>query len=420
MNLGAIWGLLKETVSEWSEDRVPRLGAALAYYTGFSLAPLLLIMISIAGLVFGREAVQGQIVEQLRGLVGNEGAEAIQGMMQSAARPRTGAFAAAISVATLLFGASGVFGALQDSLNTIWEVTPKPGRGVLGLIKDRFISFTMVLGMGFLLLVALFVSAALVALGTFLGGILPAPEFVLQAINLVVSFAVITLLFAMIYKVLPDVEIRWGDVWIGAAFTALLFILGKFALGLYLGKSSMSSAYGAAGSLIVVLLWVYYSAQILFFGAEFTQVYANRFGSRVVPDEDAVPITEEARAEQGMPRKEQVVAADRAQQEVSGAREAHGEPQFTPSRRSVSSATAYTTGGQPQHAPSQRSASAATTHTTGGRPQHAQSFTAVGMTIGVAWLTLLVGLLIGAAGSLIGLLAGAVMPLLRLLRPPRV
>ncbi len=313
MNLGAIWGLLKETVSEWSEDRVPRLGAALAYYTGFSLAPLLLIMISIAGLVFGREAVQGQIVEQLRGLVGNEGAEAIQGMMQSAARPRTGAFAAAISVATLLFGASGVFGALQDSLNTIWEVTPKPGRGVLGLIKDRFISFTMVLGMGFLLLVALFVSAALVALGTFLGGILPAPEFVLQAINLVVSFAVITLLFAMIYKVLPDVEIRWGDVWIGAAFTALLFILGKFALGLYLGKSSMSSAYGAAGSLIVVLLWVYYSAQILFFGAEFTQVYANRFGSRVVPDEDAVPITEEARAEQGMPRKER-----RCQLEVGG------------------------------------------------------------------------------------------------------
>ena len=309
MNLRAIFALFKEAVSEWLEDRASRLGAALAYYTAVSLAPLLIILIAIAGMVLGREAVQGRIVAQIQGMVGKTGADAIQAMIASASQPKAGIIATAISIATLLFGASGVFGALQDALNTIWEVTPKPGRGMLGMIRDRFVSFTMLLGVGFLLLVALVLSAGLAALGKFVGGMLPVPEVVLQAVNLIISFGVITLLFAMIFKILPDAEIRWNDVWIGAAVTSLLFTIGKFVLGLYLGKSSAGSAYGAAGSLIVVLLWVYYSAQILFFGAEFTQVYANTYGSRVVPSPDAVPLTPEAQAEQGMPRRETVDAA---------------------------------------------------------------------------------------------------------------
>jgi membrane protein len=185
---------------------------------------------------------------------------------------------------------------------------------MMGMIRDRFVSFTMLLGVGFLLLVALVLSAGLAALGKFVGGMLPVPEVVLQAVNLIISFGVITLLFAMIFKILPDAEIRWNDVWIGAAVTSLLFTIGKFVLGLYLGKSSAGSAYGAAGSLIVVLLWVYYSAQILFFGAEFTQVYANTYGSRVVPSPDALPLTEEAQAEQGMPRRETVEAAQAREQ----------------------------------------------------------------------------------------------------------
>jgi membrane protein len=185
-------------------------------------------------------------------------------------------------------------------MNTVWEVAPKPGRGILGLIKDRFFSLTMVLGVGFLLLVSLALSAALAAAGQFRGEVLPLPEVVMRVLNFIVSFAVITLLFAMVFKILPDVKIHWGDVWVGAAMTALLFTVGKRLLGLYLGRGSVGSAYGAAGSIIVVLIWVYYSAQILFFGAEVTQVYANRYESYIKPDEDAVPVTKEARAEQGI------------------------------------------------------------------------------------------------------------------------
>lgn len=304
MKSKSTWELIKATFADWSEDKASRLAAALAYYTVFSIAPVLIISIAIAGLVFGHDAAQGQIVNQIRGMIGEESAKEIETMIVSASKPSSGILGSIVGIALLLFGASGVFGQLQDGLNTIWEVEAKPGRGVWGIIKDRFLSFTMVLGVGFLLLVSLVLSTALAALGEYLNALLPGVSWLWQIVNFVISFGVITLLFAMIYQYLPDVNIRWGDVWIGAAATALLFTIGKFLIGLYLGNSDIGSTYGAAGALVIILVWVYYSAQILFLGAEFTQVYANEYGSRIVPDEDAVPVTEEARAEQGMPRKQ--------------------------------------------------------------------------------------------------------------------
>ncbi len=299
MKLIAAWALLKETFAAWSEDKVPRLGAALAYYTTFSLAPLLLIVVGVAALVFGEEAAQGRIVEQISGLVGEKGAEAIQAMLQSASEETSsGVVAAIVGVVALLFGASGVFGELQDALNTIWGVKPKPGRAILGAIKDRFFSFAMVLAIAFLLLVSLVVTAALAAVGKFGSGLIP--EAFLQALNLAVSLGVVTLLFAMIFKILPDVRIAWRDVWIGAFATAVLFTVGKSLIGLYLGKSAVGSAFGAAGSLVIVLVWIYYSAQILFLGAEITQVHARHYGTGVVPAADAVLVTAEARREQGL------------------------------------------------------------------------------------------------------------------------
>lgn len=311
MKFNVIAELFKTTIKEWSEDKASRLAAALAYYTVVALAPLLIILIAIAGLVFGREAAQGQIVDQIGTLVGDQSTSAIQDIIVNANQPKSSFIASVIGIATLLFGASGVFGALQDGLNTIWEVQPKPGRGIIGIIKDRFVSLTMVFGVGFLLLVSLVVSAGLAAMGEYVGGLLPLPEIVLQSLNFIISLVVITLLFAMIFKFLPDAEITWGDVWIGAAITALLFTIGKLLIGIYLGRSNVGSAYGAAGAMIVILIWVYYSAQILFLGAEFTQVYANKHGSRIKPDEDAVAVTEEERGEQGMPRKETVQAESR-------------------------------------------------------------------------------------------------------------
>jgi membrane protein len=225
-------------------------------------------------------------------------------MVQSAAQNRsTGVMATILGTAALLFGATGVFGELQDSLNTIWEVKPKPGRGWRGLVQDRLLSVGMVLAVAFLLVVSLVVSATLAAVGTFVGGYVGALAPVWHAIDVLVSVAVLTALFAAIFKWLPDVHIAWRDVWIGAAVTAILFTLGKLLIGLYLGRSSVTSVYGAAGSLVILLLWVYYSAQILFFGAELTQVWANQYGSRVVPAANAEPVTEEARAQQGMPRR---------------------------------------------------------------------------------------------------------------------
>jgi membrane protein len=287
-----MWDLLKQTFAQWNKDKVPRLGAALAYYTVFSIVPLLVIIIAMIGLVFGQEAAQSYILQQLETLLGEQSTAAIKDMIQRANQPTTGILATLVALATLLFGASGLFGQLQDSLNSIWGVEPKE-RGIWGVIQDRFFSFMAVLGTGFLLLVSLVMSAGLAAFGKWFGGWLPAPEFVLQTLNFLLSFAVITALFALMFKVLPDARIAWSDVWIGAALTALLFTIGKFAIGVYLGKSDVGSAYGAAGSLVILLVWVYYSAQILLFGAEFTQVYANRAGDRIVPSKKAISVDPE-------------------------------------------------------------------------------------------------------------------------------
>ena len=300
MNIKTILAVLKETFSEWNNDKASRLAAALAYYTVFSLAPLLIIVIAIAGAVFGEEAARGEIVGQIQGLVGTDGAKFIETAIESASKPKAGTIASLISIAVLLFGASGLFAQLQDALNTIWEVQPKPDQGVIAIIRARFLSFTMVLGVGFLLLVSLVLSAALAAVVNFLGNLIPGIGFLLQAANFLLGFGITTLLFGLIYKVLPDVKIVWGDVWIGAIITSLLFSIGRFLLGLYLGNSTFGSTYGAAGSVVILLVWVYYAAQILFFGAEFTQVYARRYGSRIVPAKNAIPITAQARAEQGM------------------------------------------------------------------------------------------------------------------------
>jgi len=307
--------LLKQTFTEWSEDKAPRLAAALAFYTVISLAPLLLIAITIAGLVFGQQAAQGQIVEQLQGLVGKDIAATIQTMLKGSNQPAVSNLASVISIATLVFGASGVFAQLQDALNTIWGVAPKPGRGVKGVIKVRFLSFAMVLVIGFLLLVSLALSAGLAILGAFLSALVPGLITLWQVVNFLISFAVIALLFAALYKVLPDVKIAWSEVWLGATITALLFELGKFLLGLYFSRSTISSTYGAAGSFVILLLWAFYSAQILLFGAEFTQVYFKQSGSRIIPSEDAVTITPQARAQQGIPHTEELKAMTQAQEE---------------------------------------------------------------------------------------------------------
>ena len=246
---------------------------------------------SIAGLVFGREAAQGQIFDQLRSLVGEASAGAMQDVVQNAnSTPATGLVATLIGFVTLIVGASGVFGQMQTSLNFIWGVQSKPGRGILGLLQDRVLSFGFILVVGFLLLISLLLTTAIAFIAEWFGGIVPGIEMLIQASNAILSLAVIALLFAMLFKFLPDAKIAWRDVWIGALITAALFTVGKEVLGLYLGKSGVGSSYGAAGSLIVLLLWVYYSAQIVFFGAEFTKVYANRFGSHVVPAENAIAV----------------------------------------------------------------------------------------------------------------------------------
>lgn len=300
-----IFDLLKATFDGWNEDKAPRLAAALAYYTAFSIAPLLVIVIAVAGLAFGEEAARGEIVLQIQNQVGADTAELIQTMIESARSESAGILATILGVATIVLGAAGFFGQLQDALNTVWEVQPKPGRGIKEIIRERFLSFTMVLGIGFLLLVSLILSAVLASLHNFVTGLLPEAQFITQLLNFLLSFSVITVLFAMIYKVLPDAQIAWKDVWAGAVVTALLFTIGKFALSLYLGNSSVASSYGVAGSFVVLLLWIYYSAQILLFGAEFTRVYAMRYGSRIVPAANAQWVTDEQRAQEGMPREPQ-------------------------------------------------------------------------------------------------------------------
>jgi membrane protein len=283
-----IVALVKETAKDWVDDNAARLAAALAYYTLLSIAPLLVIAVSVAGLAIDRDEARGQIAAELGTVVGPQAAESIRSVIENAQSPARGVIGTVVGVIVLLLGASGVFGELQATMNTIWEVEPKPGRGLWGAIKDRFFSFTMVLGVAFLLLVSLVLSAALAATGHFLAGALPGGEAVWQILNLVLSVGFVTLLFAVIFKVIPDVEIQWKDVWVGALVTAVLFTLGKWGLELYLGKSTFTSSYGAAGSLVALAAWVYYAAQILFLGAEFTQVHARRRGARIQPSKEAV------------------------------------------------------------------------------------------------------------------------------------
>jgi membrane protein len=286
VNTKSIWQLLQGTIASWSNLNAPRLGAALAFYTMLSLAPLLVVCIAVAGLAFGREAAEGQIVWQIQSLVGVEGGQAIQSVLKSAAKPATGVVATVVGLLVLLFGASGVFGELRDSLNAVWGVKSNSGTNLIGMIHYRFVSFAMVLGIGFLLMVSLVLSAAIAAAGKVLGGYLPVPETVLHLVNTSISFIAFTMLFALLYKVVPDVRIEWQDVWIGAAVTSFLFSIGKSLIGLYLGKAGVGSAYGAAGSLVVLLVWVYYSAQIFFLGAVFTYKFAERHGSRAQEREE--------------------------------------------------------------------------------------------------------------------------------------
>jgi membrane protein len=280
--------VLRRAIAGWWDDNVPHLGAALSYYTLFSLAPILIVAIAIAGLAFGAEAVRGEIVSQIDELVGREGGAAVQAMLRGASKPSSGIPATVIGVITFFIGATGAFLELQTALNIIWRVKPKnQASWFRSLLMQRLISFAMVVGVGFLLLTSLLVSAALAALYRYMGDTYTGVAVVWQALNVLVSLGVITLLFAMIYKVLPDVELAWSDVWIGGLVTAGLFTIGKSLIGLYLGTSGVSSTYGAAGSVVVLLVWVYYSSQIVLLGAEFTREYVKQFGKRPRPSKFA-------------------------------------------------------------------------------------------------------------------------------------
>ncbi len=280
MAIKKLWGVVKTAFSSWLDDYAPSMGAALAYYTMFSIAPLLLIVISVAGLVFGEEAARGEIFGQLQGLMGEEGATAVQGLLESVNQPAQGAAATVLGIVLLLVGATTVFAELQDDLDRIWRAPQRVKGGIWALLRARVLSFGMILGIGFLMMVSLVFSAAMAALGKLWGGWFENWEILGQVINAIVSFALATTVFAMIYKIMPRVKIDWRDVWTGAAVTALLFTIGKFLIGLYIGKSGITSGFGAAGSIVVVLVWVYYSAQIFLMGAEFTWAYAHAFGSR--------------------------------------------------------------------------------------------------------------------------------------------
>jgi membrane protein len=281
MSVKQIIYLAKTAFSSWVDDYAPSMGAALAYYTMFSIAPLLLIVISIAGLVFGVEAARGEIVNQLAGLMGQQGAQAIQSLLESVSKPTQGVTGTVLGAILLLIGATTVFAELQDDLDRIWRAPQREkSAGIWGLLRTRLLSFGMILGIGFLLIVSLVASAALAALGKWWGPLFAQWEIIGHIVNFVVSFVFMTALFALIYKVMPRVRIEWKDVWIGAAVTSILFSLGKFIIGLYIGKSGVTSGFGAAGSLVVVLVWVYYSAQIFLLGAEFTWVYSHKLGSR--------------------------------------------------------------------------------------------------------------------------------------------
>jgi membrane protein len=283
--------LLKQTFSEWLEDQAPQLGAALAYYTVFSLAPLVLLLLAITGFLFHDDPAGAwrKITDQMSYFLDKSAIDVVQNIAQKASQPNKGMLATIIGILLALFGASGVFGQLQNALNTIWGVKAKPGLGIAAFIRSRFLSFAMVAGICFLLLVSLVIEGVLKNFSQYVQVMFPGGIVIALVVYSIFDLVVVVLLFALIFKFLPDVKIQWRDVWIGAAMTAIFFAIGKWALGLYLGSGAAASAYGAASSLITLLLWIYYSSQILLFGAEFTQVYAARAGRPFVPDKYAVP-----------------------------------------------------------------------------------------------------------------------------------
>ncbi|MEO8249846.1 MAG: YihY/virulence factor BrkB family protein [Burkholderiales bacterium] len=280
MTLGKLFTLARRAVTAWLDDFAPSMGAAISYYTIFSLAPLLIIVIAVAGFIFGEDAVKGEIVGQLQGLMGRDSALAVQGMIAAANHPTGGLIASGVSIVILLVGATTVFAELQSALDRIWHVPDriKP-KGLWAVLRARVLSFGLILGLAFLMMVSLVMSAAVSAFGSWAAGMLPGSDLLLQAINIVVSLGLATVLFAMIFKFMPSVDVEWRDVWVGAIVTALLFTIGKYLIGLYIGKSGTSDTFAAAGSVVVLLVWVYYAAQIFLLGAEFTKVYANAHGS---------------------------------------------------------------------------------------------------------------------------------------------
>ena len=284
--------LLKQTAREWIQDDAPQLGAALAYYTVFSLAPMVLLLLAVIGVLFRDDpaGAWSRITEQMSYFLDRSAVQMVQQIARQVSTPAKSALGGAIGLALALFGATGVFGQLQNALNTIWGVKAKPRDGIWGFIRSRFLSFALLAGIGFLLLVSLVIEAVIKGFSHYLQNIWPGALTIIIPIYLTFDFVVITAVFAMIFKILPNATIRWRDVWIGAVMTALLFLIGKWALGIYLGSGTAASAYGAASSLITMLLWVYYSSQILLFGAEFTQVYADRCGARITPDKYAVRV----------------------------------------------------------------------------------------------------------------------------------
>ncbi len=287
------WETIKETGRDWSNDNASRLAAALAYYALLSLAPVLMIAVAVAGFFFGTDEARGKVATELGGIVGGDAAESIHAVAVASAESRSkGVVGTIAGIVALFFGASGVFYELQSSLNTVWEVKPKPGRGLWGEVRSRFFSFTMVLSVAFLLLVSLVLSSLLSAAGTFFSGLLPGGETLWQVVNFFISGTIVAGLFAVIFKYIPDATISWRDVWLGGVVTAVLFTIGKFALGLYFGKAAVGSAYGAAGSIIALVVWVYYAAQIFLLGAEFTQVRARRSGRRIEPSDAAVAMSQ--------------------------------------------------------------------------------------------------------------------------------
>ncbi len=297
-----IWTLVRETAREWSEDKAPRMAAALSYYTVFSIPALLFLVITVASLILDRQEVREAVLAEIANALSQESAEAVGAMIDSASLGDRSGPAFVVGLVVLLLGASGVFNQLQDALNTIFEVRLRPGNFLL-MIQKRFFSFLIVLALGFLLLVSLVLSTALNALASFLQGLLPGSDSIFQGVNFLLPFIVIAVLFALMFRYLPDAVISWRDVWPGAILTSLLFNIGKTLLSLYLARSNLANTFGAAASVILIFVWVYYTAQILFIGAEFTQVYANRFGSGIQPEPHAELLSDQARVQQGIARK---------------------------------------------------------------------------------------------------------------------